>query len=434
MCLIYFLSFLDDAPQFTIKTIAGTGSSGNSGNGGAAINAQLSSVGGVVVLNNGNLIFADTYNNAIRSINKQTGIITIIAGMVDGTPGSSEDGLQATSASLSYPGGVSLDTMNNNLYIADTGNHKIRLVTFSTGSTGIITTFAGTGMSGFSGDGSSAINAQLFGPNDVAADVYGNVYITDTQNNRIRKVNSQGIISTFAGGGTSNDMNYFIGDGLKATSAALFYPSGVSADSGNVFIADTSHGRIRVVNSTGFITTFAGGGSCYYSCDGYPAVNAQLMSPTGVKVDVSGNVYIADGGNNKIFLVDHATGTITTFAGVGGYSYVSLGDGGPATSAHLNYPKSVAVDMSSGTLYIADSGDYRIREVYITYNYPTSQPSERPSSQPTNLPIEKPTSQPTQQPSGEPSVYVWQPRQTVSLLYCLLLPYLLLRICDETCV
>ena len=398
MCLIYFLSFLDDAPQFTIKTIAGTGSSGNSGNGGAAINAQLSTIGGVVVLNNGNLIFADTDNNAIRSINKQTGIIRIIAGMVNGTSGSSGDGLQATSASLSYPGGLSLDT--NHLYIADTDNNKIRVVTYSTG---IITTFAGTGMSGFSGDGSSAINAQLFGPNDVAADVYGNVYIADTQNNRIRKVNSQGIISTFAGGGTSNGM-YFLGDGLKATFAVLLYPSGVSADShGNVFIADTSHGRIRFVNSTGFITTFAGGGSCSYSCDGYPAVNVQLNSPSGVKVDVSGNLYFADSGNNKIFLVDHATGTITTFAGVGGVAGSigsPIGDSGPATSAHLNYPRSVAVDMSSGTVYISDSGDYRIREVISTYNYPTSQPSE--------------------QPSGAPSKYVWQPKQQVCLFVGLL--------------
>ena len=410
MCLIYFLSFLDDAPQFTIKTIAGTGSSGNSGNGGAAINAQLSSVGGVVVLNNGNLIFADTYNNAIRSINKQTGIITIIAGMVDGTPGSSEDGLQATSASLSYPGGVSLDTMNNNLYIADTGNHKIRLVTFSTGSTGIITTFAGTGMSGFSGDGSSAINAQLFGPNDVAADVYGNVYIADTQNNRIRKVNSQGIISTFVGGG-----------GMYSPT----HPSGVAADNhGNIFISDTYNGRILFVNSTGFITTFAGGGSCYNDCNGILAVSAHLNSPNGVTVDASGNLYIADTGNNVVRRVDRSTGIITTFAGVGGAGGMmgSLGDGGPATSAYLTGPKSVAIDMSNGVVYISDSGDYRIREVISTYNFPTSQPSEQPTENPTShasVRPSTPTSQPTEQPSNEPSVYVWQPRQGVSLFVVL---------------
>ena len=403
-----FPSCFDHKSQFIISTIAGTGTSGSSGDNGAAIDAQLSYyVGGVTTDINGNTYISDTYNCAIRFINKHTGIIKTIAGLVNGECGSSGDGFAAASATLYHPYGVSLDK-SNNLYIADTGNNKIRLVTFSTG---IITTFAGTGVSGFIGDGNAAINARLNYPSDVALDSSGNVYIADTSNNRIRRVNSQGIISNFAGGGTSNDMS-FLGDGLKATFAVLLAPSGVSADShGNVFIADTSHGRIRFVNSTGFITTFAGGGSCYYGCDGHPAVDVVLDNPSGVTVDVSGgNVYFADGMNNVIRHVDRGTGIITTFAG-GLNNYGSLGDDGPATSARLYNPNAVAVDVS-GTVYVADSGDYRVRKVVNTINYPTSQPSVRPST---------PTSQPTEQPSSAPTKFVWHPKQAVCLLYCLLL-------------
>ena len=187
---------------------------------------------------NGNLYIADPGSSAIRFINKQTGIVTTIAGMMS-TQGSSGDNGPATSATLYGPQGINLDAIHNVLYIADQGNHKIRLVTFSTG---IITTYAGTGFQGSFGDGGSAINAQLNSPNGVASDgSSGNVYISDYQNNKIRKVNSAGIITTYAGGGMS-----FPGDGLQATAVTLSYPQGIAADKfGNVYIADTGHYIIR---------------------------------------------------------------------------------------------------------------------------------------------------------------------------------------------
>ena len=374
----------------------------------------MSYIGGVTVDISGNVYFSDTGNCAIRFINKHKGIITTIAGTISGQCGSSGDGSAAVNARLFYPNGIKLDPANN-LYISDSSNNKIRLVN----SAGIIRTFAGTGTAGTSGDGHLAINAQLNYPMDVAIGLNGNIYIADSSNNKVRMVNSAGIITTFAGiGGYSMGGSSNIGDGGDAISATLLNPSGVSADlSGNVYIADTNNGRIRVVNSAGIITTFAGvGGSSMGGSsigDGYLAVDAQLSYPSGVKVDSSGNVYIADSSHNVVRLVTHGTGIISTFAGVGMSSMGSgyVGDGGPASSAYLYYPKSVALDVS-GALYIADTSDYRVRKVASTINYPTSQPSSQPST---------PSSQPSLQPSGEPSKFVWQPRQQVCLLFDVLL-------------
>ena len=387
--------------QFIISTYAGS-TSGSTGDNYPAINAQLSGVSGVVVDLSGNLYVADTYNNAIRFINKQTGIIKTIAGMVNGTWGAGGDGYAATLAKLSSPNGVSLDTMNN-LYIADTGNNKIRLVTFSTG---IITTFAGTGgESGSSGDGDAAISAQLGHPQAVGCDFGGNVYIADTGNNKIRKVNSDGIITTFAGvGGYSMGGMGSIGDGGKAIHATLSTPSGVAADNyGNVFIADSYNGRIRMVNSTGIIITIAGGGSCFGSCDGFHAVEVLFDTIAGVTLDISGNVYFTDSMFNRIYRVTShgAGGTVMTVAGVG--TYGSLGDGGPATSAYLSGPKAVAVDPVSGTVYIADSSNNRIRKVISVSKSQLSIPTGQPTGQPTKLPTELPTKLPTQLPMGQPT-------------------------------
>ena len=212
---------------------------------------------------------------------------------------------------------------SGNLYIADTGNNRIRKVS----ATGIITTVAGNGSAGYSGDGGPATSAQLDGPEGVAVDGSGNLYIADTCNNRIRKVSATGIITTVAGNGSAG----YSGDGGPATSAQLSLPAGVAVDgSGNLYIADSGNNRIRKVSATGIITTVAGNGSPGYSGDGGPATSAQLNQPAGVAVDASGNLYIADSSNNRIRKVS-ATGIITTVAGNGfdGYS----GDGGPATSA-----------------------------------------------------------------------------------------------------
>ena len=349
----------------------------------------------MVVDLSGNLFVADTYNNAIRFIKKQTGIITTIAGSTIGAYGSSGDGLASVGATLNFPGGLTLDTVNHLLYIADTGNNKIRVITLSTG---VITTFAGTGDVGSTGDGYSALYALLSHPNGVASDLSGNgvLFIADSGNYRIRKVGSNGIISTFAGGGM-----YSPGDGLKAIYVTLYQPTGVATDiQGNVYIASAGGDKIQKVNSTGILTTFAGVGTPVtggVTGDGNLAVDAHLSYPSGLAVDGSGNVFIADSMNNAIRFVAHDTGIITTFAGVGGTSgYMGMGpvgDGGLATSAYLSYPTAVAVDPVSGTVYIADSSNNRIRAVTISYNFPTGQPSKQPTS--------------------EPSKFVWHPKQTV---------------------
>ena len=237
-----------------------------------------------------------------------------------------------------------------NLYIADTNNDRIRKVD----SAGTITTIAGTGERRFGGDGGPAIQAQLDAPSGVVVDGAGNLYIADRANHRIRKVDSTGTITTIAGTGERG----FGGDGGPATQARLNYPYGVAVDgAGNLYIADLANHRIRKVDSTGTITTFAGTGERGFGGDGGPASQAQLNFPTGVAVDEAGNLYIADWSNARIRKVD-GTGTITTIAGTGerGFS----GDSGPATQAQLDDPTGVAVD-GAGTLYIADASNHRIR-------------------------------------------------------------------------
>ena len=222
-----------------------------------------------------------------------------------------------------------------------------------------ITTYAGNGIAGYAGDGGPATSAQLKPPEDVDVDSSGNIYIADTQNQRIRKVDAAtGIIQTVAGTGSAG----YNGDGGPATSAQLKAPSGVAIDSsGNIYIADTQNFRIRKVDAaTGIIQTVAGTGVAGYSGDGGPATSAQIKNPAVVAVDASGNIYIADTLNHRIRKVDAATGIIQTVAGTGvaGYS----GDGGPATSAQIKNPAVVAVD-ASGNIYIGDTDNHRIRKV-----------------------------------------------------------------------
>jgi sugar lactone lactonase YvrE/PKD repeat protein len=331
-----------------INTVAGNGSLGYSGDGGAATSAKLLFPSGVAVDGSGNLYLADKYNNAIRMVNT-SGIINTVAD--NGTWGYSGDGGAATSAELNCPAGVVLDS-SGNLYIADWFNNRIRMVNTS----GIISTVAGNGKEGYSGDGEAATNAELDNPGGVTMDGSGNLYIADTRNNRIRMVNTSGIISTVAGGGTGG-----LGDGGAATNAELNYPIGVALDSsGNLYIADCYNNLIRMVNkSTGFINTVAGNGTGGYSGDGEAATSAELNCPTGVALDSSGNLYIADTNNNCVRMVN-MSGIISTVAGDGTWGY--SGDGGDATSAELGYPFRVTVD-SSGNLYIADENNNCIRMV-----------------------------------------------------------------------
>jgi trimeric autotransporter adhesin len=331
--------------------VAGTGSYGYSGDRGQATSAAISYGYGVAVDASGNMYIADSSNNRIRMVTKNTGIISTVAG--SGYSGYSGDGGQATSAALFYPYGVAVDA-SGNIYIADTYNYRIRMVTKSTG---IISTVAGTGSYSYSGDGGQATSASLNYPRGVAVDASGNIYIADTYNNRIRMVTkSTGIISTVAGDGTQE----YKGDGGPATSAILYYPASIAVDAlGNIYIADSSNYRIRMVTkSTGIISTVAGSGSSGSSGDGGQATSAVLNYPRGVAVDASGNIYIADTNSHCIRMVTKSTGIISTVAGSGPYGY--SGDGGQATSAVLNYPYGVAVD-ASGNIYIADSYNYRIR-------------------------------------------------------------------------
>ena len=262
---------------------------------------------------------------------------------------SQPNGVEATAAPLVSPYGLAFDSAGN-IYITDSGDNLIREVTLA----GIVNTVAGNGQQGFSGDGGAATSAELDTPIGVAVDASGNIYIADTHNQRIREV-SGGIIHTVAGTGTAG----YSGDGGPAVSAALAYPTALAVDAqGNLYIADTNNNRIRKI-SGGSIKTVAGNGIQSYSGDGGPAVNAGLNSPAGVAVDSSFNLYIGDTLNQRVRAVSSATGIITTLAGdgVNGFN----GDG-TATASELASPSGVAVD-SSGTVYVADSDNQRIRSI-----------------------------------------------------------------------
>jgi len=336
-----------DAVTGTLTLVAGNGTVGFSGDNGPATQAQLGSPSGtplgVAVDAFGNLYIADAGNLRIRKVTN--GIITTVAG--NGTSGFSGDNGSALTAQLGLPAGVAIDAFGN-LYIADALNNRIRKV-----ANGVITTVAGTGQAGFSGDTSAATNAQLRNPLGVAVDATGNFYIVDADNQRIRKV-AGGVITTVAGNGTAG----FSGDNGLSTSAQLRNPVGVGVDSfGNLYIADSLNNRVRKV-SNGVITTVAGTGTQGYSGDTGPATSAQLNVPTGVAADSAGNIYIADANNNRIRKV--ASGVITTAAG-NGFSHFG-GDNGPANLALFNVPFAVAVD-TAGNLYIADRENNRIRKI-----------------------------------------------------------------------
>lgn len=333
-----------------IQTVAGGGTSGL-GDGGPATSATLNQPGSIFVDASGNLFIADTGNSRIREVSPG-GIITTVAGT--GCCGYGGDGQQATSASLNQPQGVAADA-SGNIYIADTTNNVVRKVS----ANGVISTVAGKDLLvGFFGDGGPASAALLYAPAGVAVDAAGDLFIADTVNNVIRKVSaSSGNISTVAGNTTQG----FAGDGAAATLAELYLPTGVFVDaSGNLFVADRGNNRIRKVSTSGTITTVAGSGSGVSSGDGGAATSAGLASPTNVVLDASGNIFIAGTLNSRIREVAAGTGIITTVAGDGVAGF--FGDGGLPTNAGLNHPGGVAVD-ASGDIFIADTGNNRIREV-----------------------------------------------------------------------
>jgi hypothetical protein len=338
-----------------MTTLAGTGTAGYNGDG-VATAAMLYNPTGVAVDYAGNVYIADRNTHRIRKINTATGLLSTVAGT--GMAGYLGNGGPATAATLYNPAGVAVDGAGN-VYIADHNNQRIRKITIATG---VISTVAGSGAAGFSGDGGAATTAALLLPTGVAVDAVGNIYIADQFNHRIRKVTAAtGLISTVAGNGTAG----VAGDGAAATSAQLNYPTGVGLDgAGNIYIADRNNHRIRKVTAaTGVITTYVNtGGTGGYTGEAVPASAARLYFPSGVAVDASGNVYVADQFTMRIRKITAATGLISTVAGSENVGFG--GDGGVASAGQLNYPFGVAVDVV-GSVYIADSSNHRVRKAAV---------------------------------------------------------------------
>jgi sugar lactone lactonase YvrE len=335
-----------------ITTIAGNGAGSYCCDGGPATNAEINNANQLCLDKFGNLYFTDDYNNRVRKITLPSGTITTIAGT--GIGGYSGDDSLATNAKLFIPGAIFADTTGN-IYIGDGLNHRIRKVTISTG---IITTIAGIGIPGNTGDGGLATNAEIYSPAGLYVDQAGNIYISDIDNNNIRKVTPNGIISTIAGIGTLG----YSGDGGIATNAQFSAPTKATLDnSGNIIIADGNNNVLREIGvETGIINTIAGNGTPGYSGDGGPAINALLNGPYGIFIDRQNNIFFAEYGNGTIRRIDGITKIITTVAGCGIAGYA--GDGGPPDSAKL-IPEDVTIDQY-GVMYIADYENNRIRAVY----------------------------------------------------------------------
>ncbi len=331
-----------------INTFAGNGIQGFLGDGGSCGAAELNNCSAVAFDGAGNVYIADMGNNMVRKVNT-SGIISTIAG--NGSAGFGGDGSLAAYGILNAPSGVAVDAAGN-IYIADKGNNRIRKIS----TLGIISTYAGTGVAGYSGDGAAAKNAKLNGPIGLAVDRLGDLYIADAGNNAIRKIYASGNITTLAGGGAAG----YSGDAGFANYARLSNPTAIAIDPrGQIFIADNANSVIRVIDTNYVMHTFAGNGYPGYSGDGGPALAASVFYPTGVAVYGFGDVYIADQGNSRIRHINSA-GNISTFAGNGTNGY--FGDGGYAVNAKLRSPVAVAAD-GDNRVYIADQGNNVIRRV-----------------------------------------------------------------------
>ena len=291
-----------------ITTVAGTGVASFSGDGGSAIAATLNSPNDAIVDVNGNIYIADGQNQRIRKVTESTGVITTIVGT--GTAGYNGDGIAANTAEVNNPYDLVIDA-NGNLLFSDRTNNRVRKIT---ASTNIISTVVGTGAASYSGDGAAATAAGISNPIGLVLDASGNMYIGDYGNKVIRKVNAAGIISTFAGTGVVG----FTGDGGQATAAELSNASEMTVDQpGNVYISDVTNHRIRkVITSTGIINTIAGNGTAGYNGDGITALAAELNNPSGTVVDANGNMFICDGSNNRIRKVNNPCGNTTYIAEV----------------------------------------------------------------------------------------------------------------------
>jgi trimeric autotransporter adhesin len=340
----------------TITTVAGNGTTRYSGDGAAAQTALMNTPLGVSAAPGGIVYVTDTNNQRVRRIGSD-GIIATAAG--NGSAGFAGDGSAATSAQVAFPGGTAVDSAGN-FYIADTANQRVRKV-----SGGNMSTVAGNGTAGYSGDGSAAVNAMLNSPVAVAVDAAGNIYISDYSNHAVRKV-SGGVITTLAGNGSPG----YSGDGGQGAKAQLNLPSGLALDSaGNLYVADSGNHVVRKITPAGIITTAAGTGVSGDSGDGGLATAAELASPSGVATDAAGDLYITDAGAGQVRLVT-GSGFIVTIAGMNGVAGYS-GDGGPATAAQFHGLAGISVD-ASGNIYLADSGNNAVRLLQLVSPVPSA--------------------------------------------------------------
>jgi len=393
--------------SWTLATRAGTGDPGFAGDGRPALQACLNEPKGLAIDGQGNLFVADSENHVVRRVDRVTGLISTVVGCapeevapapqsgggnivpeeeVDPLAETSQktteqftqqtdlsgtvrylvgaaapkryggDGGLAAEAQLNFPTAVAVDAQGH-LYIADTMNHRVRRVD---AKTGIITTIAGTGQARFSGDGGPADRAALNEPAALAVDVQGQLYIADQSNNRVRAVDLKtGIIRTVAGMGSA----VYDGDGKPATEASLAGPSGLAVAAGTLYIADTFNGRIRAVDLlTGMIATVAGdGGSYRYQSPDDPP-SSSVSRPSGIALDREGNLFLTDSDSHLIRRWDRTTGILTRIAGTGSAS--SAGDGGTALEAGLCYPFGIVAD-GERTLLIADTFNHRIRALLL---------------------------------------------------------------------
>lgn len=351
----------------TISTYVGTGVLGYSGDGGAATSAQIYQPYALVFDPSGNLYLSDGADNVVRKVAAATGVISTYAGSFQGllSGGFSGNGGAATSAHFYGPFGLALDAVGN-LYVSDSANNTIRKVS---AESGVISGFAGNAMlhgtarGTYTGDGGQAINAGINHPFKIVFDTSGNLYLCDTENHVVRRVAAgTGTMTTVAGTGQAGSS----GDGGLATAAQLYNPEGITFDSaGNLYLTDQANNTVREVNvATGVITTVAGGGTPSLSGagDGGLATQASLRSPQDVAFDAVGDMIIADTSNHVIRRVKKVTGIIETIVGtMQGYG----GDGGLASAAKLNNPNGLAFD-AAGNLYISDGANSRIRKVVVT--------------------------------------------------------------------
>ena len=335
-----------------INTVAGSGDYGfmtgsYGGDGGQATAALMNNPSGVVYDAAGNLYVTDSRNARIRKITP-SGIITTIAGT--GTVGYSGDGGAATAAEFSFPESITMDA-SGNIYVIDRYAPCVRKIS----TAGVVTTIAGNGTFGFAGDGGPATAALLDNPMNVTVDAAGNVYICDWINARVRKINTSGIITTIAGNGSPA----WSGDGGPATAAGMRPTSLLITTAGEILVCDGSNNRLRKIDASGIITTIAGTGVGGYSGDGGPATAATLRNPAFLLYDPAGNLLVCDENNQVIRKID-PSGTITTIAGTGtrGFS----GDGGPATAATLQFPMMMTFSPA-GQLLFADNQNNRVRKI-----------------------------------------------------------------------